>query len=207
MTVQHKDIPDAQLHEPKGIVTATSKQIYLADGAGSGDWRKIRESDFDLTDKNENLFGWAYRKDSQYTSGAPLAIGSGVKTLLPNNGLHALTDESRPLGITYTSTYFTPSTLYSSYALRVAFKSTAAAAAGTPYTVKIILEGGAVPLQFAGQDQAIKGGGYVNDTTVTFLFFTGTLNTNNPIKIYLTPDTNINIYDIDYLVQRTYYEG
>lgn len=38
MTIQHSAIPDAQLHEPKGVVSATSGAIYVADGAGSGSW-------------------------------------------------------------------------------------------------------------------------------------------------------------------------
>jgi hypothetical protein len=36
MTIQHADIPDAQRHEPKGASTATSGQVWVADGAGSG---------------------------------------------------------------------------------------------------------------------------------------------------------------------------
>lgn len=35
----HKDLTGADLHEPKGIATATSGQIYVADGAGSGTWQ------------------------------------------------------------------------------------------------------------------------------------------------------------------------
>ena len=136
-----------------------------------------------------------------------MAIGSGVKTLFSNNGANALTDVSRPLGITYSTTQFVPSSLNASYVIRVAFKAKAAAAAGTTYTVKVAMEGGAVPIQFAGQDQSLKGGGYVNDVALSFLFFTGTLNTNQPIKIYLTPDTNIEVYDLDYLIQRTYVEN
>lgn len=46
--IQHKDIPDAQLHEPKGIVTASNRQVYVANGSGSGAWAKI---------KSENLEG------------------------------------------------------------------------------------------------------------------------------------------------------
>lgn len=38
MAIQHKDIPDADLHEPKGVVTAALGAVYIADGAGSGDW-------------------------------------------------------------------------------------------------------------------------------------------------------------------------
>lgn len=39
MTIQHRDIPDAQLHEPKGVSTASSGQVYTSDGAGSGSWQ------------------------------------------------------------------------------------------------------------------------------------------------------------------------
>lgn len=36
--IEHKDIPDGERHEPKGISGATSGQVYAADGAGSGSW-------------------------------------------------------------------------------------------------------------------------------------------------------------------------
>lgn len=41
MTIQHKSIPNAELHEPKDIVTATLNSAYFADGSGSGDWKKV----------------------------------------------------------------------------------------------------------------------------------------------------------------------
>lgn len=37
--VQHKDITDPDIHEPKGASTATSGQVYVADGAGSGSFQ------------------------------------------------------------------------------------------------------------------------------------------------------------------------
>jgi hypothetical protein len=36
--VTHASLTGANLHEPKGVATATSGQVYVADGAGSGDW-------------------------------------------------------------------------------------------------------------------------------------------------------------------------
>lgn len=36
--IQHADIPEANLHEPKGASTALAGQVYEADGAGSGVW-------------------------------------------------------------------------------------------------------------------------------------------------------------------------
>ena len=37
-TLQHADIPDGERHEPKGVASATSGQVYVADGAASGAW-------------------------------------------------------------------------------------------------------------------------------------------------------------------------
>ena len=40
MTIQHKNIPNADLHEPKGVSLATSNTVYVANGSGSGTWVK-----------------------------------------------------------------------------------------------------------------------------------------------------------------------
>jgi hypothetical protein len=34
----HKDLTGAELHEPKGVDSATDGDVYVADGAGSGTW-------------------------------------------------------------------------------------------------------------------------------------------------------------------------
>lgn len=39
--IQHSAITDPNIHEPKGITTASSGQVYVADGGGSGDWKFI----------------------------------------------------------------------------------------------------------------------------------------------------------------------
>ena len=36
--VNHSTLTDPYLHEPKGIAAAPAGQVYIADGAGSGDW-------------------------------------------------------------------------------------------------------------------------------------------------------------------------
>lgn len=40
-TVQHKDIVDPNIHEPKGIGLASVDQVYVANGLGSGVWKKV----------------------------------------------------------------------------------------------------------------------------------------------------------------------
>lgn len=37
----HKDLPDSELHEPKGVSSASSSQVYVSDGAGSGSWQEV----------------------------------------------------------------------------------------------------------------------------------------------------------------------
>jgi hypothetical protein len=38
MAIQHRDIAEANLHEPKGISTAATGKVYVANGIGSGTW-------------------------------------------------------------------------------------------------------------------------------------------------------------------------
>lgn len=40
----HSQLSGAELHEPKGAENATSGQVYVADGAGSGAWTTLAES-------------------------------------------------------------------------------------------------------------------------------------------------------------------
>jgi hypothetical protein len=47
--VQHSALTDPELHEPKGASTATSGQVYVANGSGSGTWKKITASELDAT--------------------------------------------------------------------------------------------------------------------------------------------------------------
>lgn len=47
--IQHASLTDPQLHEPKGISSAADRQVYVADGAGSGDWTDPADVIFPLT--------------------------------------------------------------------------------------------------------------------------------------------------------------
>lgn len=39
--IQHSDLPDELLHEPKGASTASNGQVYVANGAGSGSFQNL----------------------------------------------------------------------------------------------------------------------------------------------------------------------
>lgn len=59
--VAHKDLTDAHLHEPKGVASASVDTVYVADGSGSGTWKKVGVGSVDTTSvKNANreqMFG------------------------------------------------------------------------------------------------------------------------------------------------------
>lgn len=40
--VQHSTLTDPNLHEPKGASTASNNEVYVADGAGSGNWTPLK---------------------------------------------------------------------------------------------------------------------------------------------------------------------
>ena len=42
--IEHKNIPESGLHEPKGVSLASSGEVYVADGVGSGNWTPLPKS-------------------------------------------------------------------------------------------------------------------------------------------------------------------
>ena len=206
--LQHRDIVDTEAHEPKNISTATTGQVYAANGSGSGVWKKLNEVDnLDYSNKAKNSFGWNDISDTQYTSGAPRAISSAARTQLTNNGLAAQTDTSR-LGALWDSTNsrFLINNLNAFYIINVNFKVTAAAAAGTPYSITIELESANGPTVIRAQSDFIKGGGAINNKSFSFPIYVGSFINNQYLKFFVTPDTNINLYDVGFVLQRTYKE-
>lgn len=41
MSIQHRNIPDPERHEPKGIAAAAVDTVYSANGAGTGSWKEL----------------------------------------------------------------------------------------------------------------------------------------------------------------------
>jgi len=44
---EHSSLPEAELHEPKGVSTASADEVYGADGSGSGSWQKLYTMGFE----------------------------------------------------------------------------------------------------------------------------------------------------------------
>ena len=46
--IEHSELPDNLLHEPKGASTAAAGTVYIADGAGSGSFQKLPTTSLDI---------------------------------------------------------------------------------------------------------------------------------------------------------------
>ena len=47
--IEHNELPDELLHEPKGARTAQKDTLYVADGAGSGSFQKLPITSLNIT--------------------------------------------------------------------------------------------------------------------------------------------------------------
>jgi hypothetical protein len=82
MATEHKDITDANNHEPKGASTALTRSLYVADGAGSGAWTQI------------NRMGW-HKYGDNATVSTPIALTLAATDYeLTNDGLNSSLNNS-----------------------------------------------------------------------------------------------------------------
>lgn len=79
--IQHKDIPEEELHEPKGVSVAAVDTVYHADGAGSGSWKAVNKG---------SVIGYADYNDAA-TSSTPINLTSNQPVYLTNDSLGANT--------------------------------------------------------------------------------------------------------------------
>jgi hypothetical protein len=85
--VQHKDLPESQLHDVKGATTSTEGQILKSTGGASA-WAAAVNQGF--MDYNDTL-----------TAAVPITIAANTWTTVTNNGAGAFTNKTyKPFGIT-----------------------------------------------------------------------------------------------------------
>lgn len=74
--VQHSTLTDTDgIHEPKGISTASSNQVYVANGSSSGTWKNL---------SNIPGSGWGYYTNTTYTGTTYFGL-TNVSTTIPFN--------------------------------------------------------------------------------------------------------------------------
>jgi len=79
-TIQHSSLTDSDgLHEPKGVATATSGDVYVADGAGSGSWDPLEGTEIASTGEAGAIK--YLREDGDGTSSWQPAVAEGTAIL------------------------------------------------------------------------------------------------------------------------------
>jgi len=57
MAIEHNVIPDGERHEPKGLASATSGQVYVASGSDVGVWGKPTAANTTIADSGSHFTG------------------------------------------------------------------------------------------------------------------------------------------------------
>lgn len=214
MTVEHANIINAELHEPKDVSAATVDKVYVSDGAASGDWEKLKAAAMDSESEAvgatlhsdgaggvayRNTTGWAHYADNTYTIGSPLAFSSGVRKKLENDGVATGSDESRLTGIwDKVNDKFTPDAAGDAYILSVAFKCQAS---GTGNDVLVEFDIGGTPgIIDSSTFPLLKTGGATNDVIMSFPVFIGSTFITNGGTFYITASANTDVWDIKVVV-------
>lgn len=88
MPTEHKNITDPNIHEPKGVAAASDGQVYVADGAGSGDWRYIPHAQCYYSNIGT---GTTITTPTAYTLIGPATTGDAAPRNFTHNSLGRLT--------------------------------------------------------------------------------------------------------------------
>lgn len=202
MAIEHDSIPNADIHEPKDVSSASAGTVYVADGAGSGSWATADALGSGaapagallLADGSGGLDflryqGWAHYEDTDTTVGSPSqALLPGVRTLWTNDGGTSIIDKKPSdatveMWDTATNTHV-PIADFDLYHLRMSFFAENYAGA-TPY-IDIELDiGGSIGTIF-GRVVSLHKGGSAQFISIAFPVFSGTTYNANGGKFYLT---------------------
>lgn len=86
--VAHSGLTDPNLHEPKGVAAASAGQIYVADGAASGDWRYMPHAACYYTNIGT---GTTYTAPTSFTLINPTTTGDADPRSFTHNSAGRLT--------------------------------------------------------------------------------------------------------------------
>lgn len=182
---EHKTLPDAELHEPKGAATAVAGTVYISDGAGSGSWVKST--------------GWETHLDGTYTSSSPRALSANTKYKVTIDSTALDLSDSLAVWDTSTNKLVTEGANFC-YSIRLDFKCSAASAG----IVDLTYEAGVTLL--TRTLSIAKGSNVTNNLVSALEVFTGPIVvTNGGLEFYITPSVNIDAWDFGIFIVRSHY--
>jgi hypothetical protein len=213
--IQHKDIPEAQLHEPKGASTSTVGQVVFSTGAAS-DWGDLSDIATTGAAAGEMLVangsggstyqqphGWGNYKDNAAaqtftTTAAKLSIdGAGSTTeigYLPSD-VTALWDT--------TADKMLASGLGDSYLIRLDLPITAVTGSASILELEVDIGGGATPSIVIVNSQISVAAGINKVVSVSFGLFSLSTFVTNGAQLFLKTDANtVQVTTPGILIQR-----
>lgn len=162
MTIEHKNITDPNIHEPKGAGTASADTVYTADGLGSGAWERPKivgqeSSSLGQIAVSDGAGGvvWKFYPEGfgfYKGNGAAQVFNTAYKKLLNNAGDSTTNTAYLPYEIRgvsqlwdSTSNKITPVAEGDSYQMRLDLPITGESGSPTEITVQIDIGTGASP--------------------------------------------------------------
>lgn len=190
--MEHKDIPEAGLHEPKGVSTAVSGTAYIADGEGSGSWQNPIPADI-------MRIGFANYNDYA-TSLSPQAISATTWTQLTNDALGSLTTEVYlPSGVdslwVSADDQFDFSSLSIGAMVDIRVDVTVTTSAANQYVAMRLVLGVGDPSEYTlGVDsEHYKTAGAYNMISNANIFIGNTLTKDNPAQLEIYSDATCDV--------------
>lgn len=187
MPVQHRDIPDAQLHEAKGAASASAGQLLTATGSGT--------ATFQTPSFTTTAMGfWDYNDTATVSTPIALTV-PGTEYQLTNNGLGANTVTT--FRLPSVTNIFNTSTNYFSFIglqigdtvdIRVDLE-VVSSAANTIIETDMELGVGGSAYKLNVDRQYLKAAG-THKVVAIFSFYIGNANTlDNPARLLMKSDT------------------
>lgn len=202
MTIEHQNIPSNRVHEPKDVDSATSGQVYVADGTNSGSWSNLQDVSTSGMSAGQQVVsdgsggsteireqGWGYFADSRDTAGSPVqTLTSGARTKFICNGSGQTTqknpsDLTNPLWSVANNEHI-PVAEFDTYTIRLTMIIENYAGA-TPYIETELDIGGVVNVVWAQTIPLLKSGA-AEKVSVVIPVFTGATYLANGGEVYLT---------------------
>lgn len=151
--------------------------------------------------------GWILYGDDQYTSGSPLVVTAGTTVNLPNNAATTITS-SAPLGTSfYNGTKITPDNVGDAFtiSLRVTVESSINEGA---LAITLDIGDGITPNVIIGDSRRlVRGSGTPQNVVFDFTVFSlATFVANGGQLKFEAVAGNLSVYDINMMVQRTYFK-
>lgn len=165
--VNHSTLTDPYLHEPKGVASAASGEVYIADGSASGAWTQLqRHVGGHITYSTTSPYA-----HSATTSDTPL---DPTFTIVDNNGFSGVASPNAGLR------YDGAETIHAS----LTFTASVQQASGGDREVEMVFDINGTKLEGSRVVTTASSGTWVQFTTA----FNTTLDTNDIIEVHVKAD-------------------